>query len=194
MAAAMENPTFSLAVEQCMSVKPDEFKDFLMYDGQWHGNKANGRGLQYIWQEDTHHHRKKDDKHVGPYMKKVGTYDGEFSNGKRHGRGTFTSTEPGHVWIYYPVDDEDVDNWQFDMMDGRGVLETANCIHENIIFRENKACMPWVQSGPPLTSFDDTPVIGSVLKMTKIKGIKGMVKKTAQPKTGETNLDVELDQ
>jgi hypothetical protein len=192
MASAMDSPNFSLAVEQCMSVKPDDFRDYLMYDGQWHGNKANGRGLQNIWQEDHHRHRKTDDKHTG--WKKVATYDGEFSNGKRHGRGTFTSTEPGHVWIYYPVDDEDVDNWQFDMMDGRGVLETANCIHENIIFRENKACMPWVQSGPPLTSFDDTPVIGSVLKMTK-RSVKGIgAKKTIQPKTGETQLDVELEQ
>lgn len=144
---ALDNPDFKAAWDSGATLKAEDFakdarfEEYLAYFGHWRHGLAHGKGVQHMPE---------------------GTYDGDFRKGKRHGRGSWKSAVG--VWEYKPVEDPTIANWQDDCMHGRGILETEQCIHENVIFKDGVCCMPWTEQGPPVTSFDDNPVVGPVMQ------------------------------
>jgi hypothetical protein len=114
---------------------------YTMYDGPFLQDKPHGKGVQRF--------------------KDTGTYVGEFRHGLRHGRGTWT-TNAG--WRYSALPDDRTPNWENDEMHGLCFIEDDSHVHENVIYTHGKCQMPFVDKGPPATGFDNTMVIGGVVK------------------------------
>jgi len=136
----------------------------MTYDGPWRNNLPHGQARQHF-----------------PHL---GTYDGQFVNGKRHGRGTWTTD--GGKRMFKPLPNSQITNWENDLMHGVGIVEDEQHVHENVIYTNGHCQMPFTDMGPPLTGFDDTLVIGSLIKGTR-KGANIMSSKHGDHKLAVTS-------
>ena len=78
-----------------------------------------------------------------------GIYVGDFQKGKRHGRGVWKTM--GGTWEFRPISNEDVPNFENDLMHGIGIVEDSDHVHENVIYTKGKCQMPFTELGPPKT-------------------------------------------
>ena len=108
--------------------------------------------ISYVgnWKHDLPHES-------GKQYYETGWYEGEFRNDERHGHGRW-ETHDGK-WKYLPIDGPQ-GNWEADLMHGIGIIEDAEYIHENVIFKKGSCQMPFTLMGPPQSGFDRTPLVG----------------------------------
>jgi len=131
--------------------------DLIAYSGPWKNNLPHGDGVQHF-------------RGAGGRRTGAGTYTGQFFNGKRHGRGIWTT---GDGWIYRPIKQATVPNWENDLMHGIAIVEDAHHVHENVLYTKGHCQMPFTDMGPPNTGFDQTLVLGTVMKGMR-KGAKNV--------------------
>jgi len=124
--------------------------EHVSYHGQWRDNLPHGDGVQHF---------------LGSSRKGGGTYVGQFVAGRRHGRGLWI-TNDGH-WRYRPIEQKGVPNWENDMMHGVAIVEDPKHVHENVIYTKGQCQMPFTDMGPPLTGFDQTRVLGTVVQSAR---------------------------
>jgi len=109
------------------------------YQGTWKDNMPHGYGVQHFEGDpDTGDHH--------------GNYYGDFFNGQRHGRGTWTTLKG--TWMYRPIAAENVANWEHDLMHGIGIVEDRKSVHENVIYTKGVCQMPFTDLGPPKTGWE----------------------------------------
>merc|ERR1719223_2190619 len=90
---------------------------------------------------------------------------GQFVEGRRHGRGMWI-TNDGH-WRYRPIMQKGVPNWEADQMHGVTIVEDPKHVHENVIYTKGTCQMPFTDMGPPLTGFDQTRGLGTVVQSAR---------------------------
>lgn len=119
----------------------------LIYHGQWRNNLPHGEGTQ----------------HFKKGLQSHSVYVGQFANGKRHGRGTWAKKDGS--WTYRPLPDKPTfTNWAEDLMHGIGIVEDKKIVHENVIYKRGQCQMPFTQTGPPVTGFEQTAGLGLAVK------------------------------
>jgi len=120
---------------------------YITYHGPFKEDKPHGEALQHFSTGD---------------IKSRGLYIGQFQDGLRHGRGTWTSED--RKWTYRPISTPSVANWDHDNMHGIGVVEDHKHVHENVIYTHGRCQMPFTDRGPPRTGFENTVVVGTLIK------------------------------
>ncbi|CAE8679466.1 unnamed protein product [Polarella glacialis] len=116
--------------------KPETLK-YTQYCGAFNNNMAHGTGVQHFEGSGN--------------GANGGNYVGDFMDGKRHGRGTWTTKKD---WVYRPITSENVPNWENDLMHGIAIVEDKDHVHENVIYTKGTCQMPFTEAGPPKTGFD----------------------------------------
>lgn len=149
-ARAANDPEFMECVREGKPYKKENPEDenvkYLLYHGQWKGSVPDGFGVQHF--EGAQLLFEKNPMH----QSHGGTYTGDFLKGKRHGRGVWKTL--GGNWEFRPISNEDVPNWENDLMHGIGIVEDSEHVHENVIYTKGKCQMPFTELGPPKTGFE----------------------------------------
>jgi len=130
--------------------KDVESLKYITYHGPFKDNLPEGEGIQHFRSGER---------------KAQGVYQGQFQNGMRHGRGVWTSKDK--AWKYRPVRQSEVPNWEKDLMHGIAIVEDKQHVHENVIYNRGRCQMPFTDMGPPLTGFDNTVLMGSVVRAAR---------------------------
>jgi hypothetical protein len=135
---------------------------YLIYEGDWRNNLPHGSGIQ----------------HFRRGSQGASVYVGQFAEGKRHGRGTWSLKDGS--WTYRPIPNKpNFTNWDNDLMHGIGIVEDKKVVHENVIYKKGKCQMPFTQTGPPVTGFEQTAGLGLA-----VKGARRLVRKHGAKRTG----------
>eukprot|EP00913_Durusdinium_trenchii_P010804 g10135.t1 len=121
----------------------EEDVKYILYHGQWKDSVPDGFGVQHFEGAVVHPASNPMNGAHG------GTYTGDFVKGKRHGRGVWKTMGGG--WEFRPIANEDVPNWENDLMHGIGIVEDSEHVHENVIYTKGKCQMPFTELGPPKT-------------------------------------------
>lgn len=124
----------------------EEDVKYILYHGQWKDSVPDGFGVQHFEGAVVHPASNPMNGAHG------GTYTGDFVKGKRHGRGVWKTMGGG--WEFRPIANEDVPNWENDLMHGIGIVEDSEHVHENVIYTKGKCQMPFTELGPPKTGFE----------------------------------------
>lgn len=138
---AREDPEFWQCVEEgtVFSEHPRSFHSLrhLLYHGQWHHNLEHGEGFQHI---------------VGR-----GTYEGQFVQGRRHGKGIFATDDK--QLMYSPAPGS-IGNWEDDQMHGIAIVEDCEVVHSNLIFDRGSCTLKLDITFPSLETRSQTTVAG----------------------------------
>ena len=125
----------------------------IMFHGTWQADKYHGpAGVQHFRAIAGQLFASADVPH--------GTYRGEFKEGKRHGRGSWSS----NGMLYRPqasMGEAEMGNWENDLMHGLLVAEDESSVHENVVFKDGRCQMPWMGTGPPKSGFEQALVASS---------------------------------
>lgn len=165
------NKAFQSTSTPVSALTAETDKKYRIYEGQWDKNVPHGEGNQYF---------------------KEGNYEGQFNEGLRQGRGIWTSVpekngEEITQFVYRPVGDPLKTNWDADMMHGVAIVEDRE-IHENVIYTNGRCKMPFTVSGPPKTQFEDSRLVGALVRKVNEKRLDW--EKQHQPDMHEKKLDV----
>jgi len=149
-ARAVQDPDFLQCVQEGKPYQKEnpqnEQLQYILYHGQWKDSVPDGFGVQHF--AGAQMTLEKNPMHQAH----GGTYTGDFLNGKRHGRGVWKTT--AGAWEFRPIANEDVPNWEKDLMHGIGIVEDFEHVHENVIYTKGKCQMPFTELGPPKTGFE----------------------------------------
>ena len=115
----------------------------LSYEGEWKEDQPHKKGTQYF---------------------ETGMYNGDFKEGKRHGKGTWATYDG--KWKFLPVKTGQA-NWEDDQMHGIGIIEDADFIHENVIYKKGVCQMPFTSHGPPTSGFETSVLFGGPMRAAK---------------------------
>eukprot|EP00397_Hematodinium_sp_SG-2012_P000527 GEMP01000528.1.p1 GENE.GEMP01000528.1~~GEMP01000528.1.p1 ORF type:complete len:989 (+),score=200.75 GEMP01000528.1:2610-5576(+) len=113
---------------------------YIVYEGEWKDNLPSGKGTQYA---------------------PLATYIGEFEDGMRHGKGNLKTLDG--TFKYVTIEDGAVGNWSRDKMHGVANVERGGFYHLRVIYKNDVCEMPYSETGPPTTGFDEGKYLGPVV-------------------------------